>query len=68
MTGKSTTTALQFFLNPVYTAWSTAPKNYISILSIDIKGAYDRVDREKLLEILIDFGTPEWLIRRLASQ
>ncbi|KAF5669113.1 ADP-ribosylation factor 8 [Fusarium denticulatum] len=59
MTGKSTTTALQFLLSPVYAAWNTAPKKYISILSIDIKGAYDRVDREKLLTILIDFGIPE---------
>ncbi|KAF5533210.1 hypothetical protein FPHYL_13652 [Fusarium phyllophilum] len=67
MTGKSTTTALQFLLNPVYAAWSTAPKKYISILSIDIKGAYDRVDREKLLEILIGFGIPEWLVEFVAS-
>lgn len=67
MTGKSTTTALQFLLNPVYAAWSTAPKKYVSILSIDIKGAYDRVDREKLLEILMDFGIPEWLVEFVAS-
>ncbi|KAF4495975.1 general repressor of transcription [Fusarium agapanthi] len=58
MTKRSTTTALQFLLNPVYAAWSTAPKKYVSILSIDIKGAYDGVGREKLLEILIDFSIP----------
>lgn len=66
-TAKSTTTALQFLLNSVYAVWSTAPKKYISILSIDIKGAYDRVGREKLLEILIDFDIPEWLVEFVIS-
>ncbi|KAF5568012.1 hypothetical protein FNAPI_416 [Fusarium napiforme] len=35
-------------------------KHSITVMIPKGGGAYDRVDREKLLEILIDFGIPEW--------
>ncbi|KAI7760978.1 hypothetical protein LZL87_012131 [Fusarium oxysporum] len=57
MMGKSTTTALQFVLNPVYTAWSTAYKKCVSILSIDIKRAYYRVDLEFVASFLSNRST-----------
>ncbi|PNP81273.1 hypothetical protein FNYG_05305 [Fusarium nygamai] len=42
-------------------------KHSITVMIPKGGGAYDRVDREKLLEILIDFGTPEWLVEFVAS-
>ncbi|KAF5672060.1 hypothetical protein FHETE_3932 [Fusarium heterosporum] len=65
--GKSTTTAIQYVLNPVYAAWTMDPKLKVTILSIDIKGAYDRVNRVKLLRVLQDFGVPEWIVEFVAS-
>ncbi|KAG5757117.1 hypothetical protein H9Q72_014431 [Fusarium xylarioides] len=65
--GKSTTMALQYLLNPVYSAFTREPKRYVSLLSIDIKGAYDRVNRRVLIEILQDLGIPSWLVEIVAS-
>lgn len=48
--GKSTTSALQFLLNQVYTAWSVNQR--VTLLSLDITGAYPRVNRDKLLEAM----------------
>ncbi|KAF4994823.1 hypothetical protein FGRMN_5557 [Fusarium graminum] len=67
MPGKSTTTAIQYVLNPVYAAWAMDPKLKVTILSLDIKGAYDRVHRVKLLKVLQDFGIPEWIVEFVAS-
>ncbi|KAF4948016.1 hypothetical protein FGADI_10011 [Fusarium gaditjirri] len=44
LSGKPTTMALQYFLNPIYSAWTRNPKRYASLLSIDFKDAYDRVN------------------------
>ncbi|KAF4962469.1 hypothetical protein FSARC_9464 [Fusarium sarcochroum] len=65
--GKSTTTALQYLLNPIYAAWGMAPKMKVSLLSIDIKGAYDRVVRIVVLEIMMDLGIPHWLVDIVAA-
>lgn len=59
-TGKCTTKALRKLMNPVYSAWCR--DLCITLLSLDIKGAYDRVDRGKLLEILIGKRIPDWII------
>ena len=74
--GGNTTKALQYLLNPVYLGWSydKPPPNKktgsgfeSTLLGLDIKGAYDHVDRTKLLQVLADYGIPDWLIRLVAS-
>ncbi|KXH42383.1 hypothetical protein CSAL01_04875 [Colletotrichum salicis] len=39
------------------------PKAYRS----DISGAYDHVDRQAFLRILVKFGVPDWLVKWIAS-
>ena len=63
--GRDTTKALQAILSPFYTGWCT--KQQTTLLSLDITGAFNRVDRAKLLQILVDKGIPDWLIRLTAS-
>ena len=47
-------------LDPVYRAWGQGRQ--ATLLSLDIKGAYDRVDRGKLLETLISKKIPDWIV------
>lgn len=63
--GKSTTSALQFLLNQVYTAWSVNQR--VTLLSLDITGAYPRVNRDKLLEAMAKKRVPTWIVRFVFS-
>lgn len=63
--GKSTTSALQFLLNEVYTGWSVDEK--VTLLSLDITGAYPRVNRDRLLEAMARKRVPTWMIRFVYS-
>ncbi|EFQ86329.1 hypothetical protein PTT_08206 [Pyrenophora teres f. teres 0-1] len=74
--GGDTVKALQYLLNSVYLGWSYGDpgnnkKSQFSrestLLGLDIKGAYDHVDRTKLLQVLANYGIPDWLIRLVAS-
>ena len=58
--GKCTTRALRHLLDPIYTAWCRDLK--VSLLGLDITGAYDRVNRRKLLEVLWQKKIPDWII------
>ncbi|KAJ3529987.1 hypothetical protein NM208_g9523 [Fusarium decemcellulare] len=76
--GKCTTTALQFLLDPVYQAWTgkkvpirrvkkrwkkwVLKKMKATLVGLDIKGAFDHVDRTELLKALIEKGVPDWLV------
>lgn len=60
--GRSPVTALQFFLNLIYKAWCKKKRHKATLLSLDISGAFDHVDREKLLEVLAEKGVPSWII------
>jgi hypothetical protein len=59
--GRSTTLALEHCLNRIYHAWLGNQK--ASILALDLSGAYDRVNRKKLLETLMKKGIPDWLVQ-----
>lgn len=59
--GKCTTKALVTLLDRVYSAWCN--KLQATLLSLGIKGAYDRVDRGKLLDTLANLKIPDWIIR-----
>ncbi|SPJ72671.1 uncharacterized protein FTOL_02400 [Fusarium torulosum] len=59
--GRCTTKALQFMLNNVYDAWHR-PQSLVTLMGLDITGAYDRVDRVKLMKILEDAGLRDWML------
>ncbi|VTT82833.1 unnamed protein product [Fusarium fujikuroi] len=54
--------ALQYLLNNVYYAWTDKIRRLATIMGLDITGAYDRVDRVKLMRILQETGLPEWML------
>jgi hypothetical protein len=58
-TGKCTTRALQHLCNTVHDGWRG--KSTTTLMSLDIAGAFDYVDREKLIEVLLQKGVPDWL-------
>lgn len=60
--GRSTTEALQFMLTIVYGAWSESRPRVVTLLALDISGAYDNVDRAELLKRLVDESMPDWII------
>ena len=51
----------------VETAWRARPGSVVSMLSLDIAGAYDHVSHERLLAILKKKGFPEWFIGVITS-
>ncbi|RBA20535.1 hypothetical protein FPRO05_07982 [Fusarium proliferatum] len=60
--GKCTTKALQYLLNNVYYARTDKIRRLATIMGLGITGAYDRVDRVKLMRILQETGLPEWML------
>ena len=63
--GKCTTQALRALLRPVYDAWCQGL--CATLLGLDIRGAYDRVKRSYLLEILAQKKIPDWIIQFIWS-
>lgn len=63
--GKCTTKALQCLLNITFTAWLAG--KIVTIMALDMSGAYDNVNRQKLIEILRDKGVPPWIIHFVES-
>ncbi|KAJ6207002.1 reverse transcriptase (RNA-dependent DNA polymerase)-domain-containing protein [Bipolaris maydis] len=58
--GRSTTLALELLTTQIYTGWTKKFK--VSLLGLDLTGAYDHIDRGKLLGRLISLGIPDWLV------
>ncbi|KAK0374784.1 zinc knuckle [Colletotrichum limetticola] len=46
---RSTTKALELILNRVYRCWNASPRMFATLMTIDMTGAFDHVDREVLL-------------------
>ena len=65
--GRSTISALSLLTSCVQTAWKARPGCVVSMLSLDIKGAYDNVARKRLLWILERKGFPQWVVRTVDS-
>lgn len=65
--GRSTTEALQYLLNIVYDAWGMDPNLIVTIMCLDMGGAYDNVFRQKLLEMLVEKGMPRWVVDFIKS-
>ena len=58
---RSVTTALSFITELTRAAWHTDPRNIVSILSLDLAGAFDNVAHERLLETVLKKGLPLWI-------
>ncbi|KAF4813718.1 putative RNA-directed DNA polymerase from transposon BS [Colletotrichum siamense] len=66
--GKSATQALEFLVEAVYRNWfAKKEKIFVTICALDITGAYDRVRRQHLLNILVRYGVPGWMVKFVAS-
>ncbi|KAK8004959.1 RNA-directed DNA polymerase from mobile element jockey [Apiospora arundinis] len=69
--GKSTVLALETIVNEVYRAWSRNADGkkgcYVTIMSLDIRGAFDNVKIEVLVQTLRDKKIPEWLVRAIEA-
>ncbi|KAF5619777.1 hypothetical protein F52700_11605 [Fusarium sp. NRRL 52700] len=70
--GRSTTDALTAMLGAVRKAWAWKPKNgiprlVVSMVALDVSGAYNCVDRLLLLQTLADRGVATWFLRVIHS-
>jgi hypothetical protein len=63
---RSTLSALELLSGTIQTAWK-AKKAVVSVLGLDIAGAYDNVSHGRLLWVLQKMGFPEWLVQVVRS-
>lgn len=59
---RSTLSAIGLITTCVETAWAARPGSVVSMLSLDLAGAYDNVSHKRLLGILKKKGFPIWLL------
>lgn len=65
LSGKSTTAALHSLINFVLTGWAKDQK--VSSLGLDISGAFPHAERNILIKMLVDRGTPGYIIKIIWS-
>lgn len=65
MPGKNTTQAIEFLVNHVHRSWLLGL--IVTVFGLDLSGAYDRVNADKLLQILLDYGVPKLWIKLIQS-
>ena len=65
---RSTLTAMELIDETIRTAWKyrSSRSNIVSMLSLDISGAYPNTSHPRLLYILRQCGYPEWLVSTIA--
>ena len=63
---RSTLSALELLTGSIQTAWA-AKKKVVSVLGLDIAGAFDNVSHERLLWVLAKKGFPEWVVQMVES-
>ena len=59
--------AISLLTTCVEATWKARPGSVVSMLSLDIAGAFDNVPHTKLLWILKKKGFPTWLVNTIAS-
>jgi hypothetical protein len=62
---RTTTTALILIQTIIFTAWAAG--KVVSILSLDMSGAYNRLNRQKLLDLMYESGIPRGLVKMTCS-
>src|SRR5947209_15083142 len=63
---RSTLSALELLSGSIQTAWK-AKKAVVSVLGLDLAGAFDNVSHQRLLWVLRKMGYPEWIVRAVES-
>jgi hypothetical protein len=58
---RSTISAVSLLTASVQTAWKARPGCVVSMLSLDLAGAFDNVSHDRLLWILRQKGLPPWI-------
>jgi len=64
---RSTISAIDALNTCVKTAWRARPRCVVSMLSLDLGGAFDNVSHERLLWVLRNAGFPQWTIQFIQS-
>jgi hypothetical protein len=64
---RSTMSALAHLTEYIHTLWDVNRKIIVTMLSLDLTGAYDRVSHERLLHRLRKLRLPEWLVKFIQS-
>jgi hypothetical protein len=64
---RSTLSAVRLLTDSIHTAWTAKPGCVVSMLGLDLAGAFDNVSHIRLLHTLLRKGLPPWLIRFVAS-
>ncbi|KAF5989548.1 hypothetical protein FBULB1_834 [Fusarium bulbicola] len=62
---RTTSEALEYMIDKVYSAW--AQGKVVTIMGLDISGAYDNVWRQALIQTLADKGFPRWIVNMIQS-
>jgi len=62
---RSTLTVLELLTSCVNTVWKAKPECVVSMLSLDLGGAFDNVSHERLLHIMWIAGFPPWIIHAI---
>ena len=61
--GQSTQTALKLLTQQVHTVWRSNPGLVVSLLSLDISGAYDRVSHERMIHNMKARAVLAWIVQ-----
>jgi len=64
---RSTLTALNLLTEQIHTVWAMDPKAIVTMLSLNITGAYNQVSHKRLLHNLQTKRIPKWAINYIAS-
>jgi len=59
---RSTMTAIRLLTDSVQTAWRARRGCVVSMLGLDLAGAFDNVSHERLLHMLWAKGIPDWML------
>ena len=66
-TGRDTLTALELLVEQTHTVWNSGPQWVVSLLSLDMAGAFDNASHPRLLHILHSKGLPATVISWVQS-
>ena len=64
---RSTLSALELLTSSIQTAWKARPGCVVSMLALDLGGAFDNVSHERLLHIIRTEGYPQWITQCVQS-